>query len=106
MITRRDFVRSAGLAGVALAGASATSEVPQGDLPPAIAALSSMKGKERPITADERRGRIERARRLMTEQKIDALMLCSGSSLVYFTNIRWSGGARADRARAVRRGQG
>jgi Xaa-Pro dipeptidase len=94
MVTRRDFVRSAGLAGVALAGATAATGAQQGDLPAAIAALTSMKGKERPITADERRGRIERARRLMAGQKIDALMLCSGSSLVYFTNIRWSGGER------------
>jgi Xaa-Pro dipeptidase len=63
-------------------------------LPPSIQALTSMRGQERPITADERRGRIERARRLMADQKIDALMLCSGTSLVYFTNIRWSGGER------------
>jgi Xaa-Pro dipeptidase len=30
----------------------------------------------------------------MAEEKIDALMLCSGMSLIYFTNIRWSGGER------------
>lgn len=94
MITRRDFVRSAGIAGAAFAGTAAATRTQQDPLPAPIAALTPMKGKERPITADERRGRIERARRLMAEQKIDALMLCSGSSLVYFTNIRWSGGER------------
>lgn len=94
MITRRDFVRTAGVAGAALAATTTTTEAQGTELPPAIAALTSMKGKERPITADERRGRIERARRLMADQKMDALMLCSGSSLVYFTNIRWSGGER------------
>jgi Xaa-Pro dipeptidase len=94
MFTRREFVRTGGIVGVALAGASVIAREQDASLPPAIAALTSMKGQERPITADERRGRIERARRLMAEQKIDALMLCSGTSLVYFTNIRWSGGER------------
>jgi Xaa-Pro dipeptidase len=64
------------------------------DLPPAIRALTSLTSQVRPITADERRGRVEKARRLMAEQKIDALMLCQGTSLVYFTNIQWSGGER------------
>jgi len=48
----------------------------------------------RPITAQERLERVEKARRLMAEQKIDALMLCQGTSLVYFTSIEWSGGER------------
>src|SRR5678816_1190463 len=63
-------------------------------LPPAVQALTSMRSQARPITADERRARIERARKLIAEQKMDALMLCSGTSLVYFTNIDWSGGER------------
>lgn len=66
----------------------------QRPLPPPIEALTSMRTQATPITADERRGRIERARRLMASEKIDALMLCSGTSLVYFTNISWSGGER------------
>ena len=48
-----------------------------------------MKGQAKPITNAERRGRIEKARRLMAEQKIDALLLTGGTSLVYFSNIRW-----------------
>ena len=63
-------------------------------LPPSLQALKSMRSQAKPITADERRARIERAKRLMAEQKMDALMLCSGTSLVYFTNIDWSGGER------------
>jgi Xaa-Pro dipeptidase len=47
-----------------------------------------------PITADERRARVERARQLMAEHKIDAIMLTQGTSLVYFTAIRWGGGER------------
>src|SRR5579864_837387 len=62
---------------------------PSGPLPPSIAALTSMRDRAKPITSDERRGRIERARRLMTEQRIDAVILSGGTSLNYFTGIRW-----------------
>jgi Xaa-Pro dipeptidase len=70
------------------------AQKPAATLPPSIAELTSMRAQERPITADERRGRVERAKKLMAGQKVDALMLCSGTSLEYFTNIRWSGGER------------
>jgi Xaa-Pro dipeptidase len=53
-----------------------------------------MRDRARPITRDERRARIERARALMAREKLDALVLCGGTSLVYFTNIRWSGAER------------
>ena len=53
-----------------------------------------MRGQAKPITSDERRARMENARRLMAAQKIDALILSGGTSLVYFTNIRWGGGER------------
>ena len=63
-------------------------------LPPSLAALTSMRAQAKPITNDERRARIDKARRLMAANKIDALMLTQGTSLVYFTNIRWGGGER------------
>ena len=53
-----------------------------------------MKDQARPITLDERRARIENARRLMTENRLDALMLMGGTSMMYFTNMRWGGGER------------
>lgn len=61
----------------------------RGALPPAIAALKSMKSQATPITVDERRGRIEKARRLMRDNGFDALMLTGGTSMEYFTGIRW-----------------
>ncbi len=70
---------------------AADTEAP---LPPSVAALTSMRDQARPITADERRARIEKARRLMAAHKIGALVLTPGTSLLYFTNIRWSGGER------------
>src|ERR1051325_741282 len=93
MLTRRSFLSAAAaLAGSpALAlqrGVAHPSQLPP-PLPSSIAALTSMRGQAKPITSDERRARIENARRLMAAQKIDALILSGGTSLVYFTNIRW-----------------
>jgi Xaa-Pro dipeptidase len=96
MFSRRSFLWSS-------AAALAASRVPRvfareaqtaGTLPPSLAALTSMRGLAKPITNEERRGRIERARRLMAQHRIDALMLTQGTSLVYYTNIRWGGGER------------
>jgi len=67
---------------------------PAGRVPPSIASLASMKDRATPIGNDERRARIERARALMTENKLDAIVLAGGTSLVYFTGIRWGGGER------------
>src|SRR5688500_12189543 len=96
MFSRRNFLWRAGAAAALLnvrTGHAAESSA-QRALPPSHASLPSMRDRARPITADERRARIEKARRLMAAGNIDALMLCSGTSLVYFTNIRWSGGER------------
>lgn len=93
MLTRRTFLYGAGAA-AALLRAPGVETREQTPLPPSIRALTSMRSHVRPITADERRGRIEKARRLMAEHTIDALMLCEGTSLVYFTGVSWGGGER------------
>ena len=97
MLNRRSFFSvAATLAGAPMlalqrrGGASS----PPSTLPPSIAALTSMRNQARPITNEERRLRVEKARRLMAAEKIDALVLSGGTSLVYFTNIRWGGGER------------
>lgn len=59
------------------------------DLPPAIRALKSMKALAKPITIDERRGRLQKARELMRANGHDALLLTGGTSMEYFTGIRW-----------------
>ncbi|MFN7977659.1 MAG: aminopeptidase P family N-terminal domain-containing protein [Vicinamibacterales bacterium] len=62
-----------------------------------------------PISREERAVRVEKARTLMAEQKIDALMLTGGTSLVYFSGIRWGLSERLftlvipEERRAVRR---
>jgi hypothetical protein len=104
MPSRRSFLRNAG-AGLALTPGFASVLTPDplveqvigasnspASLPPSIAALKSMKDRAKPITTEERRARIEQARRLMTERQIDALMLMGGTVLVYFSNIRFTAG--------------
>ena len=51
--------------------------------------LSPMTGGLPTITVEERQGRIDKARRLMRENDIDALFLEAGSSLLYYTGIQW-----------------
>jgi len=101
MLNRRSFLLTAGAAAaiptldtIDLSAQRGGASTPAGPLPPSIAALTSMKDRAKPISAEERRGRIERARRLMTEQKIDAIILTGGTSLNYFTGIRWGNSER------------
>jgi Xaa-Pro dipeptidase len=99
MISRRRFLEVGGVtAGAAMASrslAAATSEnADDSSLPPSLARLQSRKSEASPITAEERRERQERARRLMTEDTLDAIVMMEGTSLRYFTGIRWWGGER------------
>src|SRR5262245_43526144 len=99
MISRRAFLwMTGGAAGLRVARVSAQrgrgGEPAAGPMPPAIAALTSMRGLAKPITADERRARIERAKAAMAAQKIDAIILAGGTSLNYFTGIRWGNSER------------
>jgi Xaa-Pro dipeptidase len=48
-----------------------------------------MRALAKPITVDERRSRVEKARRLMASSGLDGLLLAGGTSLVYFAGVRW-----------------
>jgi Xaa-Pro dipeptidase len=63
-------------------------------LPPAIAGLRSLRAEAKPITVEERAERQDRARRLMRENNLSAILLAQGTSLAYFTGIQWWGGER------------
>lgn len=91
MPTRRAFLQSTTLAAGAsvLPAASLAQSSSSAALPPPIAALQSMRDLAKPITNGERLGRVERARRLMAEHRLDAIAMMGGTSLVYFSNIRW-----------------
>ena len=95
---RRNFLRlSAGIAGASLLG-SRLSYANTGDLeaiqqrqdvPDLIRNLRPMIAGVVPISDDERKARIVKAQRLMAEQKIDAIYIESGTSMYYFTGMRW-----------------
>jgi Xaa-Pro dipeptidase len=93
MPSRRSFLKSAGMAaGVSVLPATGSPRSPEAQAtpaPPSIAALQSMKSQATPITNAERLQRIEQARRLMAESRLDAIAMMGGTSLVYFSNIRW-----------------
>lgn len=61
---------------------------------PAIAALKSRRSEAKPITTAERRDRIAQAQRLMQDNKLDAVCMIGGTSLAYFTGIRWGNSER------------
>src|ERR1019366_1847429 len=83
-MNRRSFL-SASTFGLA---ALARAQQPSTPVPDAIRALKPMTAGVEPIALDERRGRIEKARRLMHGQKIDAVFMERGTSLFYFTGTR------------------
>jgi len=94
MISRRRFVQLGSMSGAVLGATSLAAVEAQALLPPSIAGLKSMKERAKPITVEERRARQEKARHLMESNHIDALLLMEGTSLDYFTGIRWWGGER------------
>lgn len=91
--TRRRFLQSAAAASslVLVPGSKAVEPSPQ-DAPKAdFSSLKPLGARLKPITADEFRARLTRAQQLMTELKpnFDALFFPPGTSLYYFTGIRW-----------------
>jgi Xaa-Pro dipeptidase len=92
VISRRTFMQ-AGAAVAAALGLPAAA-VPAEKLPDSIAELESMKGQARPISREERAIRQEKARQLMASNKLGAILLMEGTSLEYFTGVRWHGGER------------
>ncbi len=101
MISRRRFLEAGSLAAgvtavsrASRAFISADSSSPIASLPPSIARLQSRKNEATPITREERSGRQQRARELMNKNGLDGIVLMEGTSLTYFTGVRWWGGER------------
>jgi len=93
--TRREFLQSSAalsLAGISTLATAAPHLGNEADaLPEAFSALKPLGSRVRPIAAEEYRGRLQHAQKLMTElePKYDALFVAPGTSLYYFTGIRW-----------------
>jgi Xaa-Pro dipeptidase len=91
MPTRRRFLVTAS---AATALSAARNSAAAGPLPTAVAALHNRRAEARPISLAERESRLERARALMHANQIDAIALAGGTSLAYFTGIRWGNSER------------
>jgi len=102
-ITRRNFVQTAAACVTAplldssaaaknrRLAAGVTSRGQETKLPPAFDSLQPLGDKVHPIEASEYQSRIARAQQLLTDAKPDfsALYVTPGSSMFYFTGIRW-----------------
>jgi len=93
MLSRRRFLMTAAATAPALAlhaqKPADTSAAPEAALPPAVLALKDRRKEIVPITVEERESRLDLARELMKQYKIDAIVMTTGSSLQYFTAARW-----------------
>jgi len=95
-MNRRSLLRHSAAAGAAALATrlafpdplEAQGPPPQG-LPDAITRLRPMTPAVTPISDAERLARIEKARRLMRDHGMAAMFLESGSSLFYYTGVRW-----------------
>jgi Xaa-Pro dipeptidase len=90
-IRRRDFIGlgAATLATGMLADLASCKTGPQKEDAGSTGSLKPMTGDVVPISKSEREARIAKAQRLLAENKMDALVLESGTALRYFTGISW-----------------
>lgn len=91
-VSRRDFLGAAASGGALAVGAvGATLAV---GAAPALAKsagvpLKSLTTDAKPITAAERAARLAKLQELMSQQKVAAFLVEAGSSLEYFTGVKW-----------------
>jgi Xaa-Pro dipeptidase len=98
MISRRTFLAAAGAAPLLAMGAEQAAPVSSAPK------LQSLTTDAKPISVDERRARIHKLQKLLIERKTGALLVESGSTLEYFTGIRWRRSERTTAAILPARG--
>ena len=99
MLSRRTFIGAA--AGAPLVAIAAGQSVPAAS----GAALKSLTADAKAISVDERRARLAKLQGLMEQRKVAAFLVESGSSLEYFTGIRWARSERVTLAIIPARGE-
>jgi Xaa-Pro dipeptidase len=95
---RRQFLGTAALAGLA-------AGLPVSSLAADTAGLPNLAAKAVPIGKAERAARIAKAKELMRANDIGALLIEPGSSLIYFTGVRWSRSERLTAGVLTREGE-
>jgi Xaa-Pro dipeptidase len=99
MLSRRAFIGAA--AGAPLAAIAAGQSVPAAS----GAALKSLTADAKAISGDEHHARLAKLQDLMEQRKVAAFLVESGSSLEYFTGIRWARSERVTLAIIPARGE-
>jgi Xaa-Pro dipeptidase len=99
--SRRDLIKSAAVATSGVVAGAVFSETAVGrqvpaqaathSLPPAFEALQPLGDRVKPIRTEELQARVAHAQQLMTDSKprFEALYVTPGTTLVYYTGIRW-----------------
>jgi Xaa-Pro dipeptidase len=90
LVKRRDFL----LSSASLAGGAALAAHRDLLAAPIVTGAPALQPAPQPITRAERLARIEKARRLMRENGIDAMVLEGGTSMFYYTGVRWGNSER------------
>lgn len=90
-LSRRNLLKSGALLSTAPLLPLSSAAQSTRELPRAFNTLKPLGSRVKPITPAEFRARIEHAQRIMSEDQpqVSALYLASGSSLYYYSGIRW-----------------
>lgn len=83
---RREMMK---IGGMAILTAGLGRRIPAQTTPAQSPPLKNMVGDVKPLEAADYAARVEKARRLMTENKLDALFIEGGTNLRYFTGVSW-----------------
>ena len=86
MVSRRGFLKVGGLSISAL---GFVNSLFSNTLLSQQAKLSNMVAGVKPLGPEDYESRLEKATKLMAEQKLDGLFISGGSDLAYFTNVNW-----------------
>ena len=110
MVSRRAFVGMAAMGaatstGPSLAAATASTDSPVAGSDRRADGLSSLTKNVQPISAQQHAARIAMLQSLMQQRKLAALLVEAGSSLEYFTGVRWWRSERTTAAVIPARGE-
>src|SRR5215469_5774814 len=87
--SRRHFLQTGATAAAVAVVPSTVSAGCNSTPPPSIASLKSMKDQAVPISVEERNARLDRARELMAANNLQAIAITTGSSLAYYSGVKW-----------------
>lgn len=93
-INRRNFIVQSAIGAASIAGLSSCEPEKKQENSSPLDSLTSLTKDIVPISVEERLHRIEKAQKLMEENKMDAIYLDGGTAMDYFTGIRWGNSER------------